>query len=377
LLKGLNDANGDAEANTGKTAIITAHGHIHGGKNVADSHAASVTCEVLEEQKMDAGAANPTVVNLRFRRTAYVDESKSNLHVSARQVATLVPHGPAQTIFARDLFETAIAMRLAVTLWVAFNSLPAGIGQTSVNKRTYVLGLVSVVTETRASYDALVSGDEAQIGGPEVTPRERNALKRHGKDALLPPNDHFDASSGSPLFRAMSKMDAVIALIHAAYVRLELDGEFPPPCAYNAGLRQDEMITEAVTRRLADADIEEAVAQIFLREAQPAHGKAIAGAKALAKVQTIFDNGRAGKKSFADAINERREELKDDPSKGKKPTKTQAFVDILHEGLKKMHAAGSSDVHVFDLVNSASAVYAGSGLGQMVCPIRGYEWNHM
>ena len=147
------------------------------GKNVPDSHAASVTCEVLEDQKMDALAANPVVVSLRFKRSAYVDESKANLRVSARQVATLVPHGPAQTILARDLFETAIAMRLAVTIWIAFNAIPSGIGTTSVNKRAYFLGLVAVVTETQASYDALISGDEARIEGPEVTPRECNALK--------------------------------------------------------------------------------------------------------------------------------------------------------------------------------------------------------
>lgn len=377
LLKGLNDANGEAEANTGKTAIFAAHGHIHGGKNVPDSHAASVTCEVLEDQKMDALAANPVVVSLRFKRSAYVDESKANLRVSARQVATLVPHGPAQTILARDLFETAIAMRLAVTIWIAFNAIPSGIGTTSVNKRAYFLGLVAVVTETQESYDALASGNEAQIEGPVVTPRERNAFKRHGKDALLPPNEHFDATSGSPLFKAMSQMDAVIALIHAAYVRLDLNGEFPPPCEYNAKLRSDEMVNEAVTNRLAHTDIEEAVAQIFLREAQSAPGKAIAGAKALAKVQTIFDNGRAGNKSFAEAINERREELKGEEPKAKKATKTQAFVDILHEGLKKIHSAGSSEVHVFDPVTSASVVYVGPGLSNMVCPIKGYEWNHV
>ena len=134
------------------------------------------------------------------------------------------------------------------------------------------------------------------------------------------------------------------------------------------------MVNETVTNRLANTDIEEAVAKIFLREAQPAHGASIAGAKAFSKVQGIFDTGRQGKKSFAEAINERREELKEEGPQAKKATKTQAFVDILHEGLKKIHDGGATEVHVFDPVQTTSPIYVGPGLPNQAFPIRGYEW---
>ena len=73
---------------------------------------------------------------------------------------------------------------------------------------------------------------------------------------------------------------------------------------------------------------------------------------------------------FDEAIVERREEMKGDWPK--KPTKTQAFVDILHEGLKKIRDGGIT-VHLFEQAKGPAPVYV-AGQGQMVCPIRGYEW---